>query len=632
MLQYEVRRIYFTILFTGSAIFMGLIAPTLVLAAVVDKQLDRTYSIQADGTVQVEERMRVQVTSSQYQLLSSSEEGFILFNPIVDDEQADKKLESTLNSLSVTDQNGNRLSFRREESAGNIVIYVRYPRTVRLGSPLTIVAKYTSHTLGAKTGMVYDLYVPSFSKDYQFSSNNSELKVNTTVNIPKTLGTLNFVTPNKQPTDAGDKLQVAFTQQELTGSVAWIQVGTKQLYSFEIKQPVSSSSTTGIYNNSYEMLLPRDIKSGPLKQSVTYTKLEPAPTSVREDSNGNLHATFKLPANFDGEIQLSGYISLEIDKSFDTTQSGELSDISRAILDANTPPAQYWETENINIQNEATKLKERKTNVYEILTTTYNYVVDRIDYSDVKRFGINERQGAAATLAGGAAVCMEYSDLFIALMRAQGVPARAAFGYGYDFRSTNGIDTPHQWAEVYLPAQDTWVLVDTTWGETGTPVVGADLNHIYKYVASQSPESPAPLQVRYVGNLATIGEEQFVIQPLASDPGISGISASELPDRFPQKTPDLFDNIRDGFTLIVGSADAGITNILTRLNIPADGQKIIKLVLLFAVIVVVITIVFAGIRNLILRPLKLVGRTSKKLVPRRKARSKVELVTDLPAA
>ena len=55
---------------------------------------------------------------------------------------------------------------------------------------------------------------------------------------------------------------------------------------------------------------------------------------------------------------------------------------------------------------------------------------------------------------------MEYSDLFLTLARAQGIPARAAFGYGYDARIGENQQDAHQWVQVYLPGMKEWLSID----------------------------------------------------------------------------------------------------------------------------------------------------------------------------
>ncbi|HYE75802.1 MAG TPA: transglutaminase domain-containing protein, partial [Blastocatellia bacterium] len=61
------------------------------------------------------------------------------------------------------------------------------------------------------------------------------------------------------------------------------------------------------------------------------------------------------------------------------------------------------------------------------------------------------------TIASREADCYEHSELFVALARSQGLPARVVTGAAYGDGSFGG----HAWVEVYLGK---WVEVDPTWG------------------------------------------------------------------------------------------------------------------------------------------------------------------------
>jgi hypothetical protein len=126
--------------------------------------------------------------------------------------------------------------------------------------------------------------------------------------------------------------------------------------------------------------------------------------------------------------------------------------------------------------------------IYNISKNLYDFVINKIDYSQVKRFGVNERQGALATLRNGSGVCMEYSDLFLTLSRAQGIPAKAVFGYGFDPMISNTNQEAHQWVQVLIPGSGKWLDLDVTWGESGDAAVGGYLNHFYTHIASVAPD------------------------------------------------------------------------------------------------------------------------------------------------
>jgi hypothetical protein len=76
---------------------------------------------------------------------------------------------------------------------------------------------------------------------------------------------------------------------------------------------------------------------------------------------------------------------------------------------------------------------------------------------------LSKASGAVKALKQGRGVCVDYADLFIALCRANRIPARYLGGIvTEDEVTTRG----HAWAEVYLKSAG-WVPFDPTWGDTG---------------------------------------------------------------------------------------------------------------------------------------------------------------------
>lgn len=583
------KKLLLTLLFltTCYAIF-----PQGVDAAIVSKQVERDYLVSADN-VKVTEKVTATVTNPDFLVAAGSEEVFVIFNPELSDPDFQSKLDLALPTVRVTDATGNPLNYTTEVDGQNLLIKVRRTRNLLYNQPDIIVFSYNSFALINKAGAIYDLYIPSFAADYKFLTDTTETTVSTAVRIPKSLGEINFILPDQAADDAGDNWLINFTQQQLTGKVSWIQIGTKQYYSFDITQPYTATTRVPIFFNTYTILLPRDIDTGDARQKVYFSEISPAPDVVDLDEDGNLVAKFSVPANAGGEIHIKGYVEVETTHAIDITKSGKLSDVPDRLA-SDLEPAAYWEVDAPEIQKQAAEIKGESTDVYDLITKTYAFVINRIDYSEVKRFGLNERQGALRTLQGGAAVCMEYADLFIALMRAEGVPARAALGYGYDSRSGNVADSSHQWAEVYLPAYDKWLAVDTTWGESGTAAIGGNLNHLYKYIASSQPDMPAPVTAAYFGTLDTITDDSFTIAALSDIPenetltdqtallaSYSSVSATNSPVGI------VIKNIGR----VLESVDMAFANTLTTVGVNSPLTEVVRLVIYILIILPVIYVV-----------------------------------------
>ena len=94
----------------------------------------------------------------------------------------------------------------------------------------------------------------------------------------------------------------------------------------------------------------------------------------------------------------------------------------------------------------------------------HDFVVQSLSYDNAKAEGdLSNTYGAARALDIKRGVCVEYADLFIALCRAKGIPAKYIGGIPTEGES---LGKGHAWAEVYLTGYG-WVPTDPTWGDTG---------------------------------------------------------------------------------------------------------------------------------------------------------------------
>ena len=121
------------------------------------------------------------------------------------------------------------------------------------------------------------------------------------------------------------------------------------------------------------------------------------------------------------------------------------------------------------------------------------------DYSRVVP-GI-ERLGAARALEQPKqAVCMEFTDLFVAIARSAGIPARAVHGYAYTTNSklqplSLVSDILHAWPQYYDEARHIWVAIDPTWGSTTRGVDyfnRLDFNHVTFAILGVESDYPYP--------------------------------------------------------------------------------------------------------------------------------------------
>lgn len=119
-----------------------------------------------------------------------------------------------------------------------------------------------------------------------------------------------------------------------------------------------------------------------------------------------------------------------------------------------TRPEKYIETRDPDIAAQAGRLKDRYHDPLSLARAAYDWVLQKVEYKLIDGVG-----GAVYCLKNGHGECGDYSALFVALLRAAGVPARTVAGFYAD-----RIDAWHVWAEFMLPGGE-WLPVDPSLGD-----------------------------------------------------------------------------------------------------------------------------------------------------------------------
>lgn len=162
------------------------------------------------------------------------------------------------------------------------------------------------------------------------------------------------------------------------------------------------------------------------------------------------------------------------------------------------------------IREKAREISSGSENAFEAVASISHWVYTNVKY-DIA-FG-GELYDSSWVYKNRKGTCDEFSNIFIAMVRSIGIPARYAAGIVY---SKGGWDY-HAWAEVYL---DGWFPVDPTWNEVGW----LDASHI-----------PMGSFVDGKENLATIGyiaEQKTSIKSTAPKATVDVIETRGLPEVF----------------------------------------------------------------------------------------------------
>ncbi len=313
--------------------------------------------------------------------------------------------------------------------------------------PFTI--SFDTKEIASLNGSIWEVNIPGLSHAEDFS--------NFTVHVvvPPYFGAPTYRKP------ALGNTSLIFTKDQLGKSGISLAFGDKQVYAFHLTYTIKNSE---LFPATTEIALPPNTTY----QHVEIDTLSPRPMNVRMDTDGNWLAQYLLSPSQVLKIVASGkaYLSL-----FPSTE--ELSQSDRVLYLRSSP---YWQTQDTKIKNLATELNTPDA--------IYSYVVDTLHYDFARISDTQDRLGAVGVLTHpDQAVCLEFTDLFIALARAAGIPARELDGYGY---TQNTIARPlslqkevlHAWPEYYDMARHTWVMVDPTWQNT---TGGVDYFHTFDF-------------------------------------------------------------------------------------------------------------------------------------------------------
>ncbi|HEX2947253.1 MAG TPA: transglutaminase-like domain-containing protein [Clostridia bacterium] len=115
-----------------------------------------------------------------------------------------------------------------------------------------------------------------------------------------------------------------------------------------------------------------------------------------------------------------------------------------------------------NSDMETVKLASRLTKGLDTdskkIKAIYNYVVSKIsyDYDKLAKLSTTYVPDVDSTLSSGTGICYDYSSVFAAMLRSQGIPAKLIMGY------SPKVQGFHAWNEVYDAGTDKWIVIDTT--------------------------------------------------------------------------------------------------------------------------------------------------------------------------
>jgi hypothetical protein len=228
-------------------------------------------------------------------------------------------------TLTISDSDNNNITdYTIAEKLEGIELKIGRNRQITSFSPYEVKIQYKTHELLSIKGNITSIFIPGISKDQEFQNTDSgivtQLSFNVKVIVPESTSPASEISPSSIKEEfANQKKIYSINGSDLIGKMGWIQFGTQQYNYFKIVQtapktdyiiPLELSKLTNLLStNIFKIVLPRDYSE--TNQKVYYKNITPKPTKIETDIEGNIVATFEVPANETTEIVAEGYISIE---------------------------------------------------------------------------------------------------------------------------------------------------------------------------------------------------------------------------------------------------------------------------------------------------------------------------------
>ena len=345
-------------------------------------------------------------------------------------------------------------------------------KVVGTNNKLNFTISFDTYEVAQSQGRIWEVNIPGLSNSNDFDSFTAS------VIVPESLGTPVYIKPEIKRIATSSSNVTTFGKNELGNSGISMAYGDYQVYRFNLRYHIEN---TNLFPVRTEIALPPSTNY----QDVSIEDIFPKPTNVTKDSDGNWLSEYHLKSKQRLEVNVLGNAKVFLNPRPEELSEKKLSEYLK--------PTKYWQSNDPKIQKLAKELKTPER--------IYNYVVKNLTY-DFERVKEDQvRLGALKTLEKpDSAVCLEFTDLFIGLSRAAGIPARELNGYAYTANSTERPlslikDILHAWPEYYDRDKKTWVMVDPTWGNTTNGVDYfkiLDFDHFAFVIRGKESEYPIP--------------------------------------------------------------------------------------------------------------------------------------------
>ncbi|NCN59272.1 transglutaminase domain-containing protein [Candidatus Microgenomates bacterium] len=309
---------------------------------------------------------------------------------------------------------------------------------------LSFILKYKDSGLAKKEGNLWQISIPKLANSEEID----EFQV--LIKVPLEYGKISVINPAPQENKIVNGFyNLSFKKENIINFGVAATFGQYQTFNFKITYQLKNLENSPAIE---KIAIPPDTNY----QTVFYHSITPEPKDVEIDKDGNWLAFYELGPKEELQIETEG----AVDVFPQPKKSEKNSSVDKDYL-SNT---KYWDVNNKKIADLSSQLKTPES-IYKFVVKTLSY-----DYKNVEN-GPIRTGGVDALLNPKGATCSQFTDLFISLCRATGIPAREVVGYAYTDNPqlkqiSQEADLLHSWPEYFDTIRNEWIAVDPTWGNT----------------------------------------------------------------------------------------------------------------------------------------------------------------------
>lgn len=479
------------------------------------------YYLQVDGTVKVDQRIILKNLSPDS---FPTQYGMIVYT-------------NDLESIVARDGQGDILQDYQKVDEQTQISLKFNEEVVGIDAELKFRVSYSTNSLVIDQGRIKEINIPA-------SPNSDSIAVYTAVlHIPNSYSKIRNYKPQPKQLDEETAL---WTEKELNETGAVVFIGESQYYEIDLEYDIKNE---GLTNSIKEITIPPDTAY----QRVILKDIIPIPMYIELDFEGNWIAKYDLNPKQDLHIILK----VAVETFFQPRSEFRYRELDKkSYLIAH----KYWEVND--------KELNKKGNELNTAENIYFFVKDHLSYNFHKVNNNEERSGAVVAYAdSNNAVSTEFTDLFITLARAAGIPAREVNGYAYASNPDTQpqsliLDQLHSWPEYYDSDQHIWVPIDPTWADTTIGIdyfTALDFSHITFAQRGLSSTQPLP-----AGMFRSGDKTKYVMVRLLDELPDTKIKKIELELDVPEQAA--LGKSVEGHLLITNPNNFAVLNVLVNLE------------------------------------------------------------------